>query len=107
MQSTCYNLVVSDPTSSKGLWAVKLSRELWKRQIWTDAKAVSILEAAALSQSAKVVTSGVRFFLGGDQEREEAADEDSEEQQWVECHPLDEDWANQGSHTAHRLQQPH
>lgn len=78
MQTICYNLIASDPTSSKGLWAVKLTRELWKRQIWTDAKAVSIMEIAALSQDAKVVASGVRFFLGGDQEREEAAENDSD-----------------------------
>lgn len=77
-QTTCYNLIASDPSSPKGIWAVKVSREMWKRQIWTDAKAVSVMEVAALSKDAKVVTSGVRFFLGGDQEREEAADEDSE-----------------------------
>nr|POE73013.1 protein sda1 [Quercus suber] len=78
IQTVCYNLIASDPASPKGIWAVKLTRELWKRQVWNDAKAVSIMEAAALSQDAKVVTGGVRFFLGGDQEREEAADEDSE-----------------------------
>lgn len=81
MQTTCYNLVALEPASSKGLWAVKLTRELWKKQIWTDAKAVSIMEAAGLSQDAKVVTSGVRFFLGGDQERAEAAEEDSDDEE--------------------------
>lgn len=81
MQTTCYNLIALDPTSPKGLWAVKLTRELWKKQVWTDAKAVSIMEVAALSQDAKVVTSGVRFFLGGDQEREEAAEEESDEEE--------------------------
>ncbi|KXL45544.1 hypothetical protein M433DRAFT_154322 [Acidomyces richmondensis BFW] len=79
MQTACYNLIASDPASPKGLWAVKLTRELWKRQVWTDAKAVSVMELAALSHDAKVVTGGIRFFLGGDQEREEAADEESDE----------------------------
>ncbi|KAK4545185.1 hypothetical protein LTR36_003364 [Oleoguttula mirabilis] len=81
MQTTCYNLISSDPASPKGIWAVKLTRELWKRQVWSDAKAVSIMEIAALSQDAKVVTGGVRFFLGGDQEREDAADEDSDQEE--------------------------
>ncbi|KAK5128738.1 hypothetical protein LTR85_000071 [Meristemomyces frigidus] len=81
MQTTCYNLIASDPASPKGIWAVKLTRELWKRQVWSDAKAVSIMEIAALSQEAKVVTGGVRFFLGGDQEREEAADEESDQEE--------------------------
>lgn len=81
IQTTCYNLIATDPASPKGLWAVKLTRELWRRQIWNDAKAVSIMELAALSQDAKVVTGGVRFFLGGDQEREEAAaEEDSDDE---------------------------
>ncbi|KAK5110455.1 hypothetical protein LTR62_005806 [Meristemomyces frigidus] len=88
MQTTCYNLIASNPSSPKGLWAVKLTRELWKRQVWADAKAVSIMEAAALSQDAKVVTGGVRFFLGGDQEREEAADDDSEAEEGVDVRKL-------------------
>ncbi|KAI7490793.1 SDA1-domain-containing protein [Hortaea werneckii] len=78
MQTTCHNLIASDPASPKGIWSVKLTRELWKRQVWNDAKAVSIMAAAALSEDAKVVTGGVRFFLGGDQEREEAADDESD-----------------------------
>jgi protein SDA1 len=88
MQTTCYNLIASDPASPKGLWAVKLTRELWKRQVWSDAKAVSVMQAAALSQDAKVVTGGVRFFLGGDQEREEAADDDSDEDENVDMGKL-------------------
>lgn len=80
IQTVCYNLIASDPTSPKGLWAVKLTRELWKRSVWTDAKAVSIMEVAALAQDAKVVTSGVRFFLGSDQEREAAELEESDDE---------------------------
>lgn len=80
IQTVCYNLIASDPASPKGLWAVKLTRELWKRSVWADAKAVSIMEAAALSQDAKVVTSGVRFFLGSDQEREEADQDETDDE---------------------------
>ncbi|EOD51713.1 sda1 domain-containing protein [Neofusicoccum parvum] len=81
MQTVLFNLLSSDRTSPKGLWAVKLTRELWKRQIWTDAKAVEIMKEAALSENEKVIIGGVRFFLGGDKEREEAAeDEDSEDE---------------------------
>ncbi|KAF1986727.1 SDA1 domain protein [Aulographum hederae CBS 113979] len=79
MQDVLYNLVTSDRTSSKGLWAIKLTRELWRRQIWTDAKAVEIMKEASLAENEKVIIGGVRFFLGGDKEREEAAEEDSDE----------------------------
>ncbi|GAB7359851.1 hypothetical protein MBLNU230_g7379t1 [Neophaeotheca triangularis] len=88
IQTTCYNLIASDPASPKGLWAIKLTRELWRRQIWNDAKAVSIMELAALSQDAKVVTGGVRFFLGGDQEREEAAAEEDTDEEAVDMGKL-------------------
>ncbi|PYH95446.1 SDA1 domain protein [Aspergillus ellipticus CBS 707.79] len=80
MQTVLFNLVTSDRTSSKGLWAIKLTRELWKRQIWSDAKAVEVMKEASLAQNEKVVVGGVRFFLGGDKEREEMEDESSDDE---------------------------
>ncbi|KAF2086340.1 SDA1-domain-containing protein [Saccharata proteae CBS 121410] len=79
IQVVLFNLLTSDRASPKGIWAVKITRELWKRQIWTDAKAVEIMKEASLSENEKVITSGVRFFLGGDKEREEAAEEESDD----------------------------
>jgi protein SDA1 len=79
IQTVLFNLLTSDRESSKGLWAVKITRELWKRQIWADARAVDIMKEACLSDNEKVITGGVRFFLGGDKEREDAADEDSDD----------------------------
>ncbi|KAL9123045.1 MAG: hypothetical protein Q9187_000396 [Circinaria calcarea] len=79
IQTVLYNLLTSDRTSPKGLWAVKLTRELWKRQIWTDSKAVEIMKEASLADNEKVIVGGVRFFLGGDKEREEMEDESSDE----------------------------
>lgn len=80
MQTVLFNLVTSDRTSSKGLWAIKLTRELWKRQIWTEAKAVEVIKEASLSDNEKVIVGGVRFFLGGDKDREEAEDESSDDE---------------------------
>ncbi|KAH6679917.1 SDA1-domain-containing protein [Plectosphaerella plurivora] len=80
IQTVLYNLVTADRASSKGLWAVKLTRELWKRQIWTDAKTVDIMKEAVLSDNEKVVVGATRFFLGGDKEREEMEDESSDEE---------------------------
>jgi protein SDA1 len=70
IQTALFNLLTSDRASAKGIWAVKITRELWKRQIWTDAKAVEIMKEAALADNEKVIGGGVRFFLGGDKERE-------------------------------------
>ncbi|KAI0133412.1 SDA1-domain-containing protein [Hypoxylon sp. NC0597] len=80
MQTVLYNLVTSDRTSPKALWAVKLVRELWRRQIWSDAKTVDIMRQACLADNEKVIVGGVRFFLGGDKEREEFEDESSDEE---------------------------
>jgi protein SDA1 len=33
IQTALYNLLTSDRSSPKGIWAVKITRELWKRQI--------------------------------------------------------------------------
>ena len=79
VQAQLFNLLTSDRASPKGLWAVKITRELWKRQIWTDAKAVEIMKEASLADNEKVIGGGVRFFLGGDKEREELEDESSDE----------------------------
>ena len=87
-QNTLYELVSSDRTSPKALWAVKLTRELWRRQIWTDVKAVEIMKEAALADNAKVINGGVRFFLGGDKEREEAAEEESGEEDGIDMAQL-------------------
>jgi protein SDA1 len=81
LQTVLYNLLVADRASPKGLWAVKLTRELWKRQIWTDSKAVEIMKEASLAENPKVLIGGVRFFLGGDKEREELEDESSDEEE--------------------------
>ena len=80
VQTDLHNLVTDDRSSSKALWAVKITREMWKRQIWTDAKAVEIMKECALAENEKVIVGGVRFFLGGDKEREELEDESSDEE---------------------------
>jgi protein SDA1 len=80
IQTDLHNLVTADKASPRALWAVKITREMWKRQIWTDSKAVEIMKECALAENEKVVVGGVRFFLGGDKEREELEDESSDEE---------------------------
>ncbi|KAK9327692.1 SDA1-domain-containing protein [Lipomyces starkeyi] len=55
-----------------GLWAAKLTRELWRRSIWDDPRTVEIMKQAALHGNTKVAIAGVSFFLGVDREREKA-----------------------------------
>ncbi|KAF3104022.1 Severe Depolymerization of Actin [Orbilia oligospora] len=71
------------PDAIVGLWAVKVTRELWRRNIWDDARTVEIIKEASLSANAKVMSGGVRFFLGVDKEREEM-DESSDDEDYNE-----------------------
>lgn len=80
IQTVLYNLITADRASPRAIWAIKLTREMWKRQLWTDAKPVDVMREACLSENEKVVVGAVRFFLGGDQEREEVEDESSDEE---------------------------
>lgn len=79
VQTVLYNLVTADRASPRAIWAIKLTRELWKRQLWTDAKPVDVMKEACLADNEKVVVGAVRFFLGGDKEREELQDESSDD----------------------------
>lgn len=80
VQTVLYNLVTADRGSPRAIWAIKLTRELWKRQLWTDAKPVDVMKEACLSDNEKVVIGATRFFLGGDKEREELEDDSSDEE---------------------------
>lgn len=74
-QALCFNLL--DQPDSQGIWAAKLTRELWRRGIWDDSRTVEIMTQAALHDDVKVAISGVMFFLDADREREENFEENS------------------------------
>lgn len=74
-QALLFNLL--DKRDSQGLWATKLTRELWRRGIWDDSRTVELMTQAALHPDVKVSVAGAKFFLGADKEREENFDDDS------------------------------
>lgn len=76
VQALLFNVLSTGEAS--GLWATKLTRELWRRNVWDDPRTVEIMAQATLHSDSKVAISGVRFFLGADKEREEANAEDSD-----------------------------
>lgn len=75
-QALLFNLLEQQDT--QGLWATKLTRELWRRGIWDDSRTVEIMTQAALHSDTKVCVSAARFFLGADKEREENFESDSD-----------------------------
>ncbi|KAL1745436.1 SDA1-domain-containing protein [Schizophyllum fasciatum] len=60
----------------EAMWAVVLTKELWKKGIWNDAKTVSIVALGCFHPAMKVQSASVHFFLGSDDEDEDSDDED-------------------------------
>lgn len=73
----CFNLL--DKPDSQGIWASKLTRELWRRGIWDDSRSVEIMTQATLHEDVKIAYSGVLFFLDADKEREEALEDNDDD----------------------------
>ncbi|KAG9318289.1 SDA1-domain-containing protein [Chiua virens] len=61
------------------MWAVVLTKELWRKQIWTDAKTVSIVALGCFHPVIKVQSASVHFFLGSDEDREDSDEESDQE----------------------------
>lgn len=73
-QALLFNML--EYRDGRGLWATKLTRELWRRGIWDDSRTVEIMSQAALHPDVKISVAGARFFLGADKERNDALEED-------------------------------
>ncbi|KAI5900049.1 SDA1-domain-containing protein [Schizophyllum commune H4-8] len=61
----------------EAMWAVVLTKELWKKGIWNDTKTVSIVALGCFHPVMKVQSASVHFFLGSDDEDEDSDDEDA------------------------------
>lgn len=54
--------------------------ELYKKNVWNDAKTVNVITTACFSKSAKVMVGALKFFLGKDPDERNSDDSDSEEE---------------------------
>lgn len=78
-QALLFNLL--EQRDNQGLWATKLTRELWRRGIWDDSRTVEIMTQAAIHPDVKVSVAGSKFFLGADKERQENFEENSSDEE--------------------------
>ncbi|RDB21213.1 Protein sda1 [Hypsizygus marmoreus] len=72
----------TDRTAHNGeeaMWAVILTKELWRKGIWTDTKPVAIIALGCFHPVTKVQSASVHFFLGSDEDKEDSDDEQEEE----------------------------
>lgn len=78
-QAICFNLL--EQPDAQGLWAARLTRELWRRGIWDDSRTIEIMTQAALHSDTKIALAGVMFFLDADREREETFEDKSDDEE--------------------------
>lgn len=52
--------------------------ELYKRNIWNDAKTVNVVTTACFSKVTKILVTGLKFFLGRDEDEKNESDSESE-----------------------------
>ncbi|KAG7093623.1 hypothetical protein E1B28_007287 [Marasmius oreades] len=60
------------------MWAVILTKELWRKGIWNDAKPVSIVALGCLHPIVKVQSASMHFFLGDEEAQEDSEDEEED-----------------------------
>ncbi|KDQ14142.1 hypothetical protein BOTBODRAFT_32930 [Botryobasidium botryosum FD-172 SS1] len=61
----------SKERGEEAIWAITLTKELWKKGIWNDAKTVSIVALGCFHPVVKVQSASIHFFLGSEDENEE------------------------------------
>ncbi|NWH75358.1 SDA1 protein, partial [Piaya cayana] len=67
----------SNPTAAKISLDVMI--ELYRRNIWNDAKTVNVITTACFSKVTKVLVAGLKFFLGKDEDEKQDSDSESED----------------------------
>ncbi|KAG8851979.1 Severe Depolymerization of Actin [Tulasnella sp. 330] len=60
----------------EAMWAVAMVKELWKKNVWNDAKTVSIVTLGCFHPVTKVQNACLHFFLGSDDDKDESEEED-------------------------------
>ena len=53
--------------------------ELYKKNVWKDAKTVNVISTACFSETTKLMVTAVKFFLGSDEDEDDDDDDDKDE----------------------------
>ncbi|KAJ2916019.1 hypothetical protein MD484_g4411, partial [Candolleomyces efflorescens] len=62
----------------EAMWAIILSKELWRKGIWRDAKTVAIIAQGCFHPVIKAQSASLHFFLGDQEEEEDSDDEEQD-----------------------------
>ncbi|KAK9834281.1 hypothetical protein WJX81_003203 [Elliptochloris bilobata] len=59
--------------------ALAVLTELWRRQVWRDARTVNVIASAAFNESSRVALAAVKFFLGQDEAPGAGSDDEDDD----------------------------
>lgn len=67
--------MLKDENQMAAVKSLSVMVELWRRKLWTDAKTVNAIATVCFSPDTKMITMGLRFFLGVDWYEDEEAEQ--------------------------------
>ncbi|XP_063223734.1 protein SDA1 homolog [Bacillus rossius redtenbacheri] len=70
--------MLKDSNAKAAKMSVDIMVELYRKNVWNDAKTVNVISTACFSKFAKVVTAALKFFLGSDEPDKNSDDSDSD-----------------------------
>ncbi|KAK4877569.1 hypothetical protein RN001_010075 [Aquatica leii] len=82
--------MLRDPSTRAAKMSLDIMIELYKKNVWNDAKTVNIIATGCFSKLTKVMVGSLKFFLGKDPDEKESGDSDSDN----EINPRDVIMAN-------------
>lgn len=77
LQNFMYRML-QDSSSVAARMSLNVMVELYKKNVWKDAKTVNVIVTGCFSKVTKIMVTAIKFFLGVDEEEDESDSEDDE-----------------------------
>ncbi|CAG9819276.1 unnamed protein product [Phaedon cochleariae] len=72
--------MLKDSNSKAAKMSVDIMIELYKKNVWNDAKTVNVISTGCFSKVTKVMVASLKFFLGKDPNEKDSDDSDSDDE---------------------------
>lgn len=79
LQNFMYTML-RDSNATAAKISLDVMIELYKRNIWNDAKTVNVIATACFSKVTKILVAALKFFLGRDEDEKRESDSESEDE---------------------------
>ncbi|XP_073980508.1 SDA1 domain containing protein Mys45A isoform X2 [Rhodnius prolixus] len=78
LQNFMYNML-NDSNKKAVKMSLNIMVELYKKNVWRDAKTVNVIATAMFSKVTKIMVTALRFFLSSDESKDDSEDSDSDD----------------------------